>query len=146
MVEGQLRCRELAEYLQKTNAPKEVWLAEDGSGIISKACFDSASNQIVGLNLPLDLKTVLPIPYTFVPESVEDIEKQMENTKPTHVYVILAQPIKENIPPFVLAIYGTDNRFTPFYMFTELADAAARTRCMIYFFIKTYFSFNLYSV
>lgn len=112
MVEGQLRCRELAEYLQKTNAPKEVWLAEDGSGIISKACFDSTSNQIVGLNLPLDLKTGLPIPYTFVPESVEDIEKQMENTKSTHVYVILAQPIKENIPPFVLAIYGTDNRFT----------------------------------
>lgn len=112
VVEGRLRCKELSEYLEKVHAPKVVWLSEDGSGIVSKVCYDSTTNQMVGLVLPTDQKTGMPIPFSFMPKSVTEIEQQLQQPKSTLVYVVMAQPIKENIPPFVLQIYGVNNTFT----------------------------------
>lgn len=112
VIEGQLRCKQLAEYLDKLNVPKNVWLSEDGSGIISRTCYDSSTNQIVGLVLPINEKNGMPIPFTFTPNSVEDIENYLKKPKATLVYVIMAQPTRENVPPFVLQVFGTDNTFT----------------------------------
>lgn len=111
IIEGQLRCEELSQFLDKLNAPRTVWLSEDGSGIVSKVSYDSSTNQMVGLVLPTNRETGMPIPFTFVPSSVNEIEKQLEYPKSTLVYIIMAQSIKENIPPFVLQIFGTDNKF-----------------------------------
>lgn len=112
IVEGELRCKELAEYLQKLNAPKEVHLEEDGSGIVVKCSYDSPTNQLVGLVLPMDPRNGMPIPYSFTPQSVEDIENHIKkNAKSTIVYLILAQPVLVNVPPFILQVYGTDNKF-----------------------------------
>lgn len=33
------------------------------------------------------------------------------HVKSSVVYVVMAQPIDENIPPFVLQMFGSDNRF-----------------------------------
>lgn len=112
IVEGQLRCKELSEYLEKLKAPRAVWLSEDGSGIVSKVSFDSTTNQMVGLVLPIDPEKGIPIPFTFTPNSVDEIESQLKKPKATHIYMILAQSLKENVPPFVLAVYGVDNTFT----------------------------------
>lgn len=112
IIEGELRCKELAEYLEKLNAPKEVHLEEDGSGIVVKCSYDSPTNQLVGLVLPTDQRTGMPVPYSFTPQSIIDIEQQIaQNSKSTLVYLILAQPIMENVPPFILQVYGTDNKF-----------------------------------
>lgn len=112
MVEGRLRCKELSEYLEKLNAPKSVWLAEDASGIITKVSYDSTTNQMVGVVLPTNENTGMPVPFPYVPSNINEIEAYLKLPKASSVYAIIAQPIKENVPPFVLQIYGIDNTFT----------------------------------
>lgn len=125
VVEGELRCRELSDYLDKTNSPKIVWLAEDASGMVSKVCYDSSSHQLVGLVLPLNESTRMPIPYTFVPKSANDIVEQMNQKKSNLLYLIMAQPIKEGTPPFILQMYGTNNSFTSEDMFIRWSHTKA---------------------
>lgn len=110
--EGKLRCSELKAYLEKIRAPPCVWLSENGSGIIQKVVYDVRSNQLVGLVLPIDTCTGIPIHSTYTARSLSDIEKHMKNRSSSLVYVIMAQPVKANAPPFVLEVYGTDNKFT----------------------------------
>lgn len=113
VIEGELRCKELVSYLNKINAPKQVWLSEDGSGIVQRVAYDSCTNQLVGLTLPLNKDTGMPTPFTFTPKTVSDIDSQIKNNSKSHlVYIVLAQPIKENTAPFILQVYGTDNTFT----------------------------------
>lgn len=52
--EGELRCKELLEYLNKMGVEKKVWLSEDATAITPKLTYDSKANQIVGLLLPLN--------------------------------------------------------------------------------------------
>lgn len=110
--EGELRCAQLATYLDKINAPKQIWLSEDGSGIVSKVSYDSSTNQLVGLVLPTCRRTGMPMSFTFTPQSINDIDEQIKhNRKSTHLYIVLAQPINDNVPPFILQAFGTDNTF-----------------------------------
>lgn len=89
-----------------------MFLSEDASGIVTKVQFDPKSNQLIGLVLPLDSKTGMPVKFNFTTESAAEIQKMIENeSKSTLLYAILAQPLIEHAPPFVLQIFGTDNRF-----------------------------------
>lgn len=112
MIEGELRCEELASYLEKLHTPKIVWISEDASGIVPGVSYHSPSRQLVGLVLPLDTTTGMPIQRSFIPSTATDIAQQMSKPKATSVYLVMAQPIMENIPPFVLQLFGTDNTFT----------------------------------
>lgn len=106
-----MRCEELADYLKKVNAPMQVWLSEDGSGVVSKVQYDSTTNQLVGLVLPMDKKG-MPISFSFTPQSIGDIEKQIrDNSKSTLVHIVMAQPMMENVAPFILQVFGTDNKY-----------------------------------
>lgn len=49
ILEGELRCESLLNYLEATKAPRKVFLSEDASGIVSKMVFDSRNNEIIGL-------------------------------------------------------------------------------------------------
>lgn len=112
IIEGELRCNQLAEYLQMLNAPKTVVLAEDASGIVAKVSYDTGTKQLIGLVLPTDSKTGCPTPFTFIPQTVNEIDDQMKsNSKSSLVYLVLAQPMVNNAPPFILQVYGTDNKF-----------------------------------
>lgn len=93
------------------NLPKIVWLSEDASGIVSNIEFDPQTNQMVGIVLPFDQSNGMPIPFTYLARNAAEIELNMQRTKSVSVYVIMAQPIMEGIPPFVLQLFGTDNRF-----------------------------------
>lgn len=107
--EGELRCSQLAEYLNQINAPKKVWLSEDASGIIAQVT--PSKNQLIGLVLPND-KNGMPVQFNFTPNTISEINDQMkQNNRSTLVYLILAQPMKENTSPFILQIFGTDNKF-----------------------------------
>lgn len=117
LIEGELRCEALVQYLNEMNAPKVVWLSEDGTGIVPKISYHNASSQLVGLVLPIDLATGMPISKSFMPQTATEIAIQMKGTKSTLAYVIMAQSIKEGVPPFVLQIFGTDNTFTTDNMF-----------------------------
>lgn len=89
----------------------EIWISEDGSGIISDVKYDSSTNQLVGLVLPTDLETGMPIPFSYTPNSLNEIRRQMQYPKSSLVYMVMAQPIKQNTPPFILQAHGTDNKF-----------------------------------
>lgn len=110
VAEGVLRSEELSKYLTEMNAPKQIWLSEDASGIISRVSYHSPSNNLVGLVLPLD-ENGMPIRDSFIPTNVAEIQQQMNSPLSTLVYLVMAQPMKKDIPPFVLTVFGTNNTF-----------------------------------
>lgn len=112
IIEGQLRCAELSLYLEKIRAPKSVWISEDASGIVQKVIYDVNTNQLVGLTLPIDEANGMPRLYQFIARTLKDIESHMKKELSHFIYAIVAQPLKPNSPPFILQIYGTNNKFT----------------------------------
>lgn len=111
IIEGQLRCSELSRYLDELQLRKSVWLCEDASGIVAKIEYDSMSNQLIGIVLPFN-NDGIPVSFSFMANSVEDIRKHVKQSKSTHVYIVLAQPMMPNVPPFILQIFGTNQTFT----------------------------------
>lgn len=112
LIEGVLRIKELIDYLDSLNLEKFVWLSEDATAIVTKIEFDPKSNQMVGLVLPINSSTGMPIPFSYLASSENEIYKNMNHNKSTIVYVVMAQPIEKNVPPFVLQLFGSDNKFT----------------------------------
>lgn len=115
VIEGELRCKQLKDYCENLNVDKAVWISEDGSGIVSHIHYDSVSCQLVGYVLPNNPNTGCPIPYSFPARDADDIFKHISEQEQLQqsslVYLVMAQPLSEKVPPFVLQIFGTDNRF-----------------------------------
>lgn len=112
ITEGELRCQQLSEYLEKLNLPKKVWLSEDASGIVPKVTYQKTTNELIGLVLPTDDRTGMPVSLSFCPHRAKDIEDMMRmNRLSTLVYIIVAQPVAIGAPPFILSLFGTDNTF-----------------------------------
>lgn len=88
-----------------------IFLSEDASGIIIKVAYDSHSNQMIGIVLPLSEEDGMPQTYTFKAESADKIREHLKEAQSTLVYIIAAQPLKQKAPPSILQIYGTDNKF-----------------------------------
>lgn len=112
VVEGELRIKELSHYLESLNLEKNVWLSEDATGIVTKVEFDPRSNQMIGLVLPVDPINGMPIQFSYMASNEGEIQKNMQKcNQSTHIYLVMAQPLK-NVPPFILQLFGTDNKFT----------------------------------
>lgn len=111
MIEGQLRCKDLLNYLNALNIPKYVWLSEDATSITPKIEFDPKSNQMVGPVLPFESNTGMPISFSYLARTAEEIQMNMLKNISNYVYVVMAQPLVANIPPFPVQIFGTDNKF-----------------------------------
>lgn len=86
-------------------------MSEDGSGVIKKIVYDARSNQLVGLVLPFNETNGMPKLFSFEAKTAADIEKYVQLPQSHLVYIICAQPIKRNVAPFILQIFGTDNKF-----------------------------------
>lgn len=99
-----MRCKELKKYLESLKLPMYVWLSEDATRITSKIEFDPKTNQMVGIVLPMEECNGMPI-------NPEEIRKNMQKNKSNNAYVVMAQPLVENIPPFMIQLFGTDNKF-----------------------------------
>lgn len=112
IIEGQLRCQELKAYLDGLGLGTHIWLSEDASGIVTKIEFDPNTNQMVGLVLPTNSTSGMPISFTFLARNAAEIQNNMRKKQSTLVYMVLAQPLLKGVPPFILQIYGTDNTFT----------------------------------
>lgn len=111
IVEGQLRAKELSEYLDRMKTVKHIWLSEDATAILMKVDYDPSTNQLIGIVLPNDKTTGCPKPFTFMATDAETIKRHLMREKSTVIYVVMAQPIDETIPPFVLQMSGSNNRF-----------------------------------
>lgn len=111
IIEGELRCKQLKRFLEVLEVPLRVWLSEDASGIVSKIEFDPQTNQMIGIVLPMDSSTGMPTAFTYLARNAEEIELNMRQNKSTLVYVVMAQPLVKNVPPFILQLFGTNNKF-----------------------------------
>lgn len=110
--EAVVRVTELKTYLQKQDLPMAVWISEDGTRITGRVQYNAGTNQMVGLVLPLHAETGMPINGKFVVDSAEDIANNFANGSiSNYAYVIMAQPMADNVAPFCLCMFGTDNVF-----------------------------------
>lgn len=110
--EGSLRTAELKQFLQSRGLPLEVWLSEDGTRITGKVQYDPATNEMVGIVLPLDPKTGLPRQSMYAVNTAHDIAQHFASGKiANYAYVIMARPVAANASAFCLCMFGTDNRF-----------------------------------
>lgn len=89
-----------------------VWLSEDASGIEGKIEFDPRTNQMVGIVLPLNQCTGIPISSSYLARDLNEIQENMKKDKAMYVYTIMAQPLSRGAPPFPLQLFGSNNKFT----------------------------------
>lgn len=111
IVEGQIRAKELSEYLGRLKSTKCVWISEDATAITSKVTYNASTNQLIGLVLPTNKETGCPKTFAYSAFDAETIKKHLMEKKSTVLYLVMAQPIDELLPPFVLQMYGSDNTF-----------------------------------
>lgn len=88
-----------------------MWLCEDGSGINASMKFDPVTNQIIGAVLPINQISGIPESFVFNAKTAAEMQRISSKPVSTIVYIVLAQPLVENAPPFVLQVFGTDNKF-----------------------------------
>lgn len=85
-----------------------------GSGIVPKAVYDTNSNKLVDLELPLNQETGMPISYSFMTRSLQEIAKNTLQPKSILVYVVMAQQVLFHASRFILQIFGTGNNLGSF--------------------------------
>ena len=84
------------------------FFGEDATRIICRVAYDAKTNRCVGFVLPVN--NGLFEVDSFLAISFDAIENMF--AKHTAAYVYMAQPLDNNIPPFCLACFGTNNKFT----------------------------------
>lgn len=50
--------------------------------------------------------------FSFIAKNADAIKKCISESISRNVYVVMAQPIDERVPPFILQMYGTNGTFT----------------------------------
>lgn len=138
LVEGQVRAKELAEYLDNLKATKVIWLSEDATAIVSKVVYDPSTNQMVGIVLPIDKSTGCPISFSYLAVDAETIKQYLLKDKSNLLYLVMAQPLDEKIPPFVVQIFGSANKFDT----TDVVNRWNFVESELKRFIKTIFNSN----
>lgn len=108
---SELRAKELSEYLERLKCTKSVWLSEDATAIVSKVVYDPLTDQLVGLVLPADKSNGCPKIASFTATNAEIIKEYLKQERSTVLYLVMAQPLDGSIPPFVLQMFGSDNKF-----------------------------------
>lgn len=105
--------------IQSSNAPivEETVRAEElrafpfATKIVNKIQYDSTTDQIVGLVLPMN-PSGMPIPFWFLAENVSKMQHSLLNfPKSNDVYTVMSRPLNVNAPSFCLSLFGTDNKF-----------------------------------
>ena len=101
----------LSAHLDAYNAPHVISISEDATRVVSRIDYDGNSDSIVGFVLPLGDDS-LPEHGCFDATSFERIEEVFSTAKKsTNAYIYMAQAMSLNVPPFCLAVIGTDNCF-----------------------------------
>lgn len=111
VVEARLRSKELSDYLKNLKTVRTVWLSEDATAIVSKVNYDVETNQLIGNELPFDKNNGCPIPFSFMATNADKIKQHLQKSKSKLVYIVMAQPLDESIPPFLLQMFGTNSSF-----------------------------------
>lgn len=112
LVEGELRCEGLAQYLKIRNLAPLVSLSEDATRINGRVQYDSVLNELIGFVLPIHAETGMPVSHSFPARNCEEIIKHFSKSHSVanFVNVIMAQPLA-NIRPFCLLLFSSDNKY-----------------------------------
>ena len=87
-------------------------MSEDATRVVSQIEYDPYTDRLVGFVLPVD-KDYIPMPNVFLATSFERIKEIfMTESKAMYAYLYMAQALKPGVPPFCLALIGSDNCFT----------------------------------
>lgn len=114
IIEGEMRTKELLEYLKSRNLPRVVSLSEDATRITAKVSYNPNTNQLIGFALPIDANG-MPITFSFPAGNVKEIQKHFSDSSnfvSSTAYVQMAHPIDDNASPFCLMLFLTDSKFT----------------------------------
>jgi hypothetical protein len=110
--EGHLRFEELKLFLEKHQYKLEIGVFEDGTRIISNVDYDSTTDTLIGLVAPYD-ETGMPYRLHFKANCAVGVLNAIRNNNTSStVQVIIAKPNNTNSIPFVLGVFGTDNKFS----------------------------------
>lgn len=63
--EGELRVKQLEQFIENHKTVKKVWLLEDGTAIVPTIKYDSKTNQLVGILLPTN-SNGCPLPLRYI--------------------------------------------------------------------------------
>ncbi|KAE8742486.1 hypothetical protein FOCC_FOCC011981 [Frankliniella occidentalis] len=111
IVEGVFRFKELKNFLLERNLPHKVMISEDATVVAQRIQYHSKQNQIVGFTLPLNDDGV-PVSGSLPATSAKRIAYYFSgNSNSTNAYCIVAQPLDPSAPSFVVAMFGTNNKF-----------------------------------
>ncbi len=111
--EGVLRSEELLRYLIKHEYPMHGWGSEDATKNTPGVRYCPKTNRMVGLVGPLNEGTGFPDLSNFEFNTVEKaFEVYQSHSKAEYINVQMFQPLQSNSVPFVINMFGTDNRFT----------------------------------
>ena len=111
--EGEFRFDSLVAHLAQHSAPSIITVGEDATRVISRVEYDCETDRCVGFVLPLNNSTGLPKIDSFLSVSFKAIEEMFsKNQMAKYAYVYMATPLAVDAPPFCLACFGTDNKFT----------------------------------
>lgn len=119
IVEGQLQTKQVSENLERLKLSKYIWISVDETKIQPAITYDSRSDSIMGLKLPVDVNQ-MPVPdfYKFknVTETIENLEKY---PKSSYASLMLATTLDRNSQSFTLMLTGTDLKETGEMQFTR---------------------------
>lgn len=112
LVEGELRCEGLAQYLKIRNLAPIVSLSEDATRINGRVQYDPILNELIGFVLPTHIETGMPVSHFFQARNCEEIIKHFSKSHAVanSVNVIMAQPLA-NVPPYCLLLFSSDCKF-----------------------------------
>ena len=109
--EGLFRFDQLKEHIDRYKAPPFVSIGEDTTRVVGRVEYDCATDRCVGFVLPLN-SDGLPVIDAFVAVSFPTMENMFRKVSVAkYAYVYMAQPLWQNVPPFFLVCFGTDNKF-----------------------------------
>jgi len=111
VTEGCFRFEELRVFLIKRKLPPKLWISDDAMRITGTIEYEPKSNKVIGFVLPLE--NGCPLYDSFPAISAKTITDYFHTgIRANYAYVIMIQSLDDKAPPFCVAIYGTDNRFT----------------------------------
>lgn len=111
VIEGQLRIKELSEYLDQRKLQRIVALSEDATRINGIPQYDSKSNEVLGFVLPLG-NNGMPVPHSFPARNFSEIYKYFhERTTCAHfVNVVMAQPMAD-VPAICILLFCSNSQY-----------------------------------
>lgn len=112
--EGEFQYARLKEFVSSSDC-RYAFCAEDCTSVVPKVTYDSRSNSFVGFTLPLE--GGFPCSGFFSTYSFNELEswhEQMDKSSLLNIYTVqaLSRDSQRSIPPFLLAAYGTNGKYT----------------------------------